>query len=946
MTKPTDKESLYDTSKLSIIFGIASLILFAAIVWLVIDDHTREWKKYQRSFNQLQMAKTQEELKKAVGKVNVKEMEKLKADLSAMEKELSGKKVEISRVLRKQNELSVKLQKATQQLQVEKSNFEAVRYAYETLRTSMDEHLVQMQTSQEAKEKKLKAQLEDWQAKVVKSQSLVDALTKDKEKADAEIVEFNKQRDDLQAKINEMTSEEKKLKKRVAALKSGFFNAFRNSPIFDFMAPTYKVRQLVMEDLYDDYNFVRVPKVDRCITCHTAIDVKGFENAPQPFRTHPDLGLYLGSASPHPVDKFACTVCHGGNGQALTFYHTGHTPDSEEQAKEWEKKYHWHPVKHWEDPMLAMKNIESSCMKCHQGFLDIPKAPKVNEGRRLVEELGCWGCHKIHGIEGLRKVGPDLTLIRGKLDPAWTFKWIRDPHGFRPDTKMPSFFGLSNSGPQEEQDVEVASITSYLYAHSGEFKPEDVKEKGDVERGKKLVKEVGCLGCHSLGEFKVNSFAPDLSSVGSKVTLPWLVDWLKNPKHYFPDTTMPSLRLTDQEASDIASYLVSLKDSTFDAIPEAELNKDALDRMVREELRENYTDKEADEKLTSMNQDEKEVYLGERLINFYGCFACHTIKGFENSKEIGTELTEEGSKVIEQFDFGHLHDIEHTRQAFFDQKLKEPRAFDKGRVRARKEKLKMPKFNLTDDERSALVTYLTGLKREYIPLNKMRLPNNEEKEWESAHRLIRDHNCQGCHQIQEGVGGNIGKLVEDPGMAPPSIIGQGKRTQDKWLFDFLKNPSPVRPWLHFRMPTFGFSEDELDTLVKGFRARDHVLVTFKETQAHPSPESLESGKKLFDMFQCAKCHAVTATGQLELKEGASAAELAPNLVLSKDRLRHEWIVDWLKDPNALMEGTRMPGYFPDLQSPAPDILGGDAMKQIEALRDYVVSLADQSEAKK
>jgi len=71
------------------------------------------------------------------------------------------------------------------------------------------------------------------------------------------------------------------------------------------------------------------------------------------------------------------------------------------------------------------------------------------------------------------------------------------------------------------------------------------------------------------------------------------------------------------------------------------------------------------------------------------------------------------------------------------------------------------------------------------------------------------------------------------------------------------------------------------------------------------------------------------------------SELAPDLKLSRDRLDHEWIVEWMKDPNEINPGTRMPGFFPDMQSPLPDVLGGDAQKQMEALRDYVVSLADK-----
>jgi hypothetical protein len=76
------------------------------------------------------------------------------------------------------------------------------------------------------------------------------------------------------------------------------------------MAPTIKVQQIILPNVVDDVNFIRVPKMDRCGTCHLAIDKKGYENYPQPYKTHPDLATYLGGSSPHPIDKVGCTVCH------------------------------------------------------------------------------------------------------------------------------------------------------------------------------------------------------------------------------------------------------------------------------------------------------------------------------------------------------------------------------------------------------------------------------------------------------------------------------------------------------------------------------------------------------------------------------------------------------------------------------------------------------------
>jgi hypothetical protein len=58
-------------------------------------------------------------------------------------------------------------------------------------------------------------------------------------------------------------------------------------------------------------------------------------------------------------------------------------------------------------------------------------------------------------------------------------------------------------------------------------------------------------------------------------------------------------------------------------------------------------------------------------------------------------------------------------------------------------------------------------------------------------------------------------------------------------------------------------------------------------------------------------------------------------------LRPEWVLQWLADPQKIMPGTRMPAFFPataqfpEGQSPFPNVLGGDAKAQIQAIRDHL-----------
>ena len=157
----------------------------------------------------------------------------------------------------------------------------------------------------------------------------------------------------------------------------------RSLPGIDLAPPT-KIQQISLPELLINYNFKEVPRYDRCTTCHQGIDNKAYADAPQPFRTHPNLDMYISSGSPHPMENFGCTSCHAGLDRATSFQNAAHMPRSEEQRVAWEKKYGWHVDEDIETPMLPMNNIEAGCYKCHNASPEVPKAAALNAGRDLI----------------------------------------------------------------------------------------------------------------------------------------------------------------------------------------------------------------------------------------------------------------------------------------------------------------------------------------------------------------------------------------------------------------------------------------------------------------------------------------------------------------------------------------------------------------------------------
>src|SRR5262249_29254435 len=100
---------------------------------------------------------------------------------------------------------------------------------------------------------------------------------------------------------------------------------------------------------------------------------------------------------------------------------------------------------------------------------------------------------------------------------------------------------------------------------------------GDAKAGRDLFTKKGCLACHSHASTNEPDdnwpaapseadFGPNLTQVKEKLVQPgkdpksarlWLTNWLKDPKRHSPRPRMPITHLSDQEAADIAAWLLA-----------------------------------------------------------------------------------------------------------------------------------------------------------------------------------------------------------------------------------------------------------------------------------------------------------------------------------------------------------------------------------------------------
>jgi cytochrome c2 len=773
----------------------------------------------------------------------------------------------------------------------------------------------------------------------------------------------------------------------------------------------------------------------------------------------------------HNPEKFGCASCHWGNGRATTSEMKGHGrhrfwlwPMFEKENTEagCQQCHARDRVTQGADTLNLGRDLfaQRGCMGCHryEGFdreTDALAATNQQIGqlrdqitaneKQILADTTAAGSEKAsedeakkllahaeslrvtnsllaarvdqlnlqakYQMQDVKKVGPNLKDVRVKLRKEWLPVWLENPQGFRPGTKMPTFWrfgtfpqdtGHAPAAHMRDKDSaeQIQAIAAYLWQDSFDNKLA-TQPQGNAGHGKELFESRGCLACHSIGEGdgKIGGdFAANLQRVGEKANFDYIVRWIHNPRErvapYCPKekrdltpddyakknlpfqfdtelhsrcpndgtelqvqnmTVMPNFRLSEQDARDIATYLFSLSS------PPSYASAAFMD-------------------------DPQLKDKGRLLIKQYGCAGCHEIRGFEEEQRIGKELTVEGATPIERLDFAlqtkhaeegldplKLRPEEkeekpwYNHKGFFEHKITQPSIYDEGKEKDQKDRLRMPQPYLTPQWRTALTTFLlgsVGAEGSNVPSTLFFNPQDQRRQdIQNGWWVIKKYNCMGCHQLQVGQRSVVMDLPfyqtpEGKELLPPRLTSEGARVDPTWLLRFLHDPSlsgektpeqaqqiaslpspsppaagspqpgpaannqpnnqvakllpqpgldrnGVRPYLQFRMPTFNFSPNELQILVRFFMAMSGQQDPYiKEPMLPLTAQERLLARQLFTSgTPCLKCH---ITGD----PSHDAKAIAPNFLLAAERLKPDWTFRWLLDPAQISPGTAMPsGLF-------------------------------------
>ena len=197
--------------------------------------------------------------------------------------------------------------------------------------------------------------------------------------------------------------------------------------------------------------------------------------------------------------------------------------------------------------------------------------PDAAGGRLLYNELGCVNCHG--GDTGLPpRRGPDLTTVTTRASMDWLRAFLTEPQSQRGGTTMSHL--LANHAAADRE-----AVVHYLgtLPPKNSARPKIIAHL-NAELGRVLYHTKGCVACHApradyappdgrpgAGEFAYG--AVEFPTLAEKYVVSSLAAFVRDPLAARPDGRMPRIELEEQEALDLAAYLLGIAGSDGEGAP-------------------------------------------------------------------------------------------------------------------------------------------------------------------------------------------------------------------------------------------------------------------------------------------------------------------------------------------------------------------------------------------
>jgi mono/diheme cytochrome c family protein len=433
--------------------------------------------------------------------------------------------------------------------------------------------------------------------------------------------------------------------------------------------------------------------------------------------------------------------------------------------------------------------------------------------------------------------------------------------------------------------AQAADVAAFLVSLGGGA-AQPTPAGGDVSRGGLLYSTLMCAACHAAPDAATlaeNDTRIPLGHVKAKFRPPALRQYLLKPEAHYAWNPMPNFRLSDDEAADLAAFLLAKANKTVDhpAAP-------------------------------------GDAAKGKLLVESAGCLNCHTIENQATTLKAPAFAAIDGS---------------HWTQGCM--------AAD---AAARKT---APDFGLADPQRHALLALAATDRASLARETPMELSLRQVAAMRCLACHARDGNesnvsteyaadagaLAAAYPPPPPSGGNAEGEFFAPDQRPPMLTWAGEKLRPEWSAAFIAGQISYkpRPYLRARMPAF---PARAKLIAEGLAAEQGYPPA---TPAYPKPDeqAAAAGRKLIGAaggFSCVQCHAVGAAPPLAPFEAP-----ALNMRYISERLRKDYYDRWMLNPIKVDPNTKMPAFADaEGKSAIRDVYDGDAIKQFEAVWHFLL----------
>lgn len=201
----------------------------------------------------------------------------------------------------------------------------------------------------------------------------------------------------------------------------------------------------------------------------------------------------------------------------------------------------------------AAPELSKDCVQCHVDIVSgkfTAKADSMAKWKPIVSPL---------------TEVPSLAAAGKRFTRASIEAFLLKPHDLRP--------ALVQEMPRLDLSRQDAKDIAAFLVPDEATPPGAAKVEGNLANGRKVLDSKGCASCHGMTGvaalspsampvtidaktmLRAKQLAPDLRYARERFTPEKMLAWLADPKAIKPDTTMPKIPLTAEEAKDVVAYL-------------------------------------------------------------------------------------------------------------------------------------------------------------------------------------------------------------------------------------------------------------------------------------------------------------------------------------------------------------------------------------------------------